>query len=183
MIRGERVSIRLFQEKDLDVYCRYISEIGEIGEFWPMHLYSEVSMRNRFKENGFWDQERGGSMAIADKDDELIGQLNLFKGIPYTDGFEIGYRMFRPEDRGKGYMTEALRLFTDYLFELKPINRLQVCFDLDNHASRIVAEKCGFISEGVLRGCIFHKGVYVDICITSMLRNEWVKRKSLPVSK
>ena len=72
-------------------------------------------------------------------------------------------------------MTEALRLFVDYLFELKPINRLQVCFDLDNHGSRIVAEKCGFIHEGVLRGCVFHKGAYVDICITSMLRNEWEK--------
>ncbi len=173
MIRGKKVSIRLFKEADMDEYLKCNAELAEIGEFWPIFLFPDNIMRQRFRDTGYWDTDKGGSMAIVDKDDKLIGQLNLFKGIHYTDGFEVGYRIFRPEDRGKGYMTEAVKMFVDYLFQLKPINRLQVCFDTGNLASKAVAEKCGFTIEGTLRGAVYHKGEFVDIHITSLLRNEW----------
>ena len=69
-------------------------------------------------------------------------------------------------------MTEAVRLFTDYLFDLHKINRIQLTAVVGNEGSKRVAEKCGFKSEGILRQAMFHTGRNVDIEMFSLLRDE-----------
>ena len=74
----------------------------------------------------------------------------------------------------KGLMTEALRVTIDTAFSLeRPLNRLFVKIDTRNGASIRIAEKLGLRSEGVLRQNRFHKGVFVDDAIYSLLREEW----------
>jgi ribosomal-protein-alanine N-acetyltransferase len=85
---------------------------------------------------------------------------------------EIAYIIWRPESRGKGYMAEAVRLFIDYLFDLHNIQRIQLTLMPANQASRRVAEKCGFKSEGILRQSFFQKGRFVDLELFSLLRDE-----------
>ncbi len=46
-----------------------------------------------------------------------------------------------------------------------------------NHASRRVAEKCGFKHEGVQRGIVFVAGEYVDCHSLSLLRSDWLAMK------
>ena len=87
-------------------------------------------------------------------------------------GYEIGYAIFRPEDRGKGYMTAALRIFSAYLFELKPVPRLQLGMFKGNAASRKVAERCGYQYEGTQRQGNFLRGQYHDRETFSLLRSE-----------
>jgi RimJ/RimL family protein N-acetyltransferase len=69
-------------------------------------------------------------------------------------------------------MTEALSLFVHYLFEAKKVNRLQLTVVVGNEASKRVAEKCGFRSEGILRQTMFHRGKYVDLEMFALLREE-----------
>ena len=87
-------------------------------------------------------------------------------------GYEVGYGIFRREDRGKGYATEALRIFSSYLFELKPIPRLHIATHVDNAAAQRVAEKCGYKLEGTLRQFAFLRGKYADYVQYSLLRDE-----------
>lgn len=75
-------------------------------------------------------------------------------------------------DKGKGYTTEALKIFTAYLFELKPIKRLEIQLSKDNIPSRKVAEKCGFVYEGLKRQSVFSRGKYEDSLLFSLLREE-----------
>ena len=56
----------------------------------------------------------------------------------------LGYIVWDPKDRGKGITTEAVQLFTKYLFDLKHIYRLQIQLQSDNIGSRRVAEKAQF---------------------------------------
>jgi RimJ/RimL family protein N-acetyltransferase len=72
-------------------------------------------------------------------------------------------------------MTEAVRLFTGYLFDLHKINRIQLTAVVGNVGSKRVAEKCGFKSEGVLRQAMFQMGKNVDIELFSLLRDEQPK--------
>ncbi len=111
-------------------------------------------------------------MAICSKDGRLLGSIFFFKPQGYIDGYEIGYRIFRPDERGKGLMTEALRIFSSYLFAIKPVNRLQLLVAEGNTGSWKVAEKCGFKKEGQLRNAMFIKGTYHDMRIYSLLRSE-----------
>jgi RimJ/RimL family protein N-acetyltransferase len=63
---------------------------------------------------------------------------------------EIGYWL-RSDVRGRGMMTRALRLAARWAFDEGGAARVQLRADIENTASRRVAEKVGFQLEGVLR--------------------------------
>jgi RimJ/RimL family protein N-acetyltransferase len=78
--------------------------------------------------------------------------LQFYRTGPGIHGYEIGYILHDEGDRGKGYASEAVRLFSDYLFEQRPgCHRLQLIIETWNAASARLAEACGYASEGTLR--------------------------------
>lgn len=171
MVEGKKINLRVIRECDLDELLRITSDISERGDFDSLQLAAEPTFRSRFRENGLWTEDFG-TMLITDKAGKLLGDITFFKGLRYCEGYEIGYRLFRKEDRGKGYMTEALRIFSAYMFSIKPIIRLQVnCFS-ENIPSRKTAEKCGFTYEGTMRKAVFCKGKYYDLDLLSIMRKE-----------
>jgi [ribosomal protein S5]-alanine N-acetyltransferase len=86
--------------------------------------------------------------------------------------WELGYLMFDRGSRNKGYMTEALALLARYLFATRNMRRLQLTVVVGNLASKRVAEKCGFTSEGVARKAVFLRGEHRDLDWFSLLREE-----------
>jgi RimJ/RimL family protein N-acetyltransferase len=91
---------------------------------------------------------------------------------------EIGYGIV-PSERGKGYGTEAIQLMVDYLFLSQNIFRLQARTDVRNKASQRVLEKASFRIEGTIRKSLFARGVLRDVCLYSILREEWKEPKIL----
>lgn len=67
--------------------------------------------------------------------------------IPF---FEIGYWL-RSAAEGKGYMTEAVQLLTDYAFDQLGARRVMLRIDERNQRSIAVAERLPFQREGTLR--------------------------------
>ncbi len=65
---------------------------------------------------------------------------------------EVGY-MTAPWARGRGYAGEAVLAVAGWLFE-QGFHRLQLRVAVDNPESRRVAEKAGFVREGVARACL-----------------------------
>jgi ribosomal-protein-alanine N-acetyltransferase len=175
MIKGEKINLRVVQEKDVDTLFDLWSDIENRGDFFPIFLSSESQFKKRFQETGFWDEEFG-RLLIVDKDDRILGSIWYFKSVPYFDALEIGYILFDQKSRSKGIMTEALSLFVRFLFETKKVYRLQLTVFVGNTASKKVAEKCGFISEGIARKAVFNKGKNVDLEWFSILRDEFMKQ-------
>jgi len=173
MIKGKKVILRNVEQEDMDDYYRLCNDMTEIGPYWPMQLRTKAQALESYNK-GLWT-EQFGQLLITNKENKKIGLIHYFKSIPYTVGYEIGYMIFRNEDRGKGYMSEALTLFRDYLFLSKPIPRLQLCFFIGNDPSIKVGEKNGFVYEGHLRKAAFHRGKHYDVLIYSLLREEWEK--------
>ena len=171
MIKGKLVNLRIIKQQDLEEIFSLKSDISERGEYWHSSLQSEQGFRKRYTDTGFWNDDFG-TMLITDKNEKIVGEITYFKGLWYMPGYEVGYQIYRNEGRGKGYITEALRLFTAYLFEAKPINRLEIEVSVGNVASRKVAEKCGFKYEGLKRQALFSRGKYEDIELLSLLRAE-----------
>jgi RimJ/RimL family protein N-acetyltransferase len=171
MIKGTHINLRVVQEKDLPVLFQFLSDIENRGDFYPVELTSEPKFRQNFSQTGFWTED-SGRLLIVDKGDTILGQILCFKSVPYFDALEIAYILFDAKSRGKGLMTEALTLFVRFLFETKKINRLQLTVFVGNTASKKVAEKCGFHSEGIARQAVFQKGKYMDLEWFSILRED-----------
>ena len=171
MLRGEVVNVRLVREADLDELFELWEDVRARGPYYPLGLTPAVVERRNFQETGFW-QDKMGRMVIEDKAGVLQGQISCFKPAVYMDALELAYIVLRQESRGKGYMTEAVRLFTDYLFDIHQIDRIQLTAMTGNIGSKRVAEKCGFQSEGILRSAFYQMGQPADIELFSLLRDE-----------
>ncbi|NGX43948.1 MAG: hypothetical protein K1060chlam3_00105, partial [Candidatus Anoxychlamydiales bacterium] len=94
----------------------------------------------------------------------------------FLDAQELKYIIFDEKNRGKGFMKEALKVFSSFLFSNRKINRLQLAIPDYHRASIAVAQKCGYIFEGIAREAIFSNGKYLDVCIYSLLRKENTQR-------
>ncbi|MFD2351764.1 GNAT family N-acetyltransferase [Nonomuraea ferruginea] len=60
----------------------------------------------------------------------------------------IGYSLL-PEFRGRGLMTRAVRLLSDWAFAHTSLHRLVAGTDAANLESQAVLERAGFVREGV----------------------------------
>ena len=169
MIHGEKITLRTVREADLDLLFNLWSDIANRGEYYPLDFPSQVDFKKRFHEHGLMEETKG-TLLICEED-RIVGSISFFPAS-YFNGFEIGYILFDTASRGKGYMTEALSLLSQHLFSMKKINRLQLTVIMGNTASKRVAEKCGFQSEGVVREAIFHRGENRDLELFSILRSE-----------
>jgi RimJ/RimL family protein N-acetyltransferase len=171
MLEGRNVILRLFSEDDLDEFLKLENTYAEMGEFAPIGFRLPIQFRKQFSETGGWDDNLG-RLLITGKQGRLLGQIMYIKEPSFQSGYEVGYVIFRREDRGHGYASEALRIFSAYLFGLKPIPRLQLSTHTDNIAARRVAEKCGYKLEGTMRQVYFTRGEYTDCVLYSLLRDE-----------
>ncbi len=171
MLVGEKVILRTVRESDLDTILELTADVRDAGDYWPVQLQSEQASRKRFQEDGWWSDEFG-VLLITDREDRILGQIVMFKATPYQNAYEFGYRLFRPDDRGKGYMPEAVSLAAAFLFATKRIDRIQATTLPGNEASQRVLEKCGFTFEGILRKALFHRGQSQDLRLYSILRED-----------
>lgn len=172
MLRGESVVLRPVRQRDLDeLYARH-ADVANRGLYFPTGVLSESQFRRQFEENGFWSKD-DGMLLIVDALDCNVGHIEFFKTVGYLDELELSYQIYEPEARGKGFATEAVGLLCGYLFGRLKTNRLRLVIHPENHASRRVAEKCGFRREGAARGAWYHQGQNHDVEIYALLRHEF----------
>jgi RimJ/RimL family protein N-acetyltransferase len=146
------------------------------GAYNPCRLVSPHAVQKRFHDNGFSSDENE-TLLVCDESGAVIGDVMHFPAKRYTTAREVGWRIHDPAHRNRGYATEAVTALVDYLFRSYPMNRIECNTSTENHASLRMAQKCGFVREGVLRGLVFVGGVYLDDVVLSILRSEWEKSK------
>ncbi len=74
---------------------------------------------------------------------------------------------------GKGYMSEALKPVLYCGFETLSLNRIYAYHMVRNPASGKVLQKNGFKLEGLLRQRIRKWGIFENVILLSILRQEW----------
>ena len=76
---------------------------------------------------------------------------------------------------GKGYGEEMLRLLLKWAFVDMGCERVTLDHFTGNIIARKLYEKIGFVSEGVMRHSGKKNGKYVDLCLMSILKDEYFK--------
>ena len=164
----------MFKEDHLTEYSEIINNLSHMSAYWPATIQPAAKLKKEFDENGFWKDDYK-LLLLTDNEGNLIGEVDTFKTSPNLKGPEVGFRIFKQEDYGKGFMTEALQLFSAYLFQAdSTILRLTLLIHSGNAASLRVAEKCGYKREGTLRNAWidYADGTSHSDEILSLLRNE-----------
>jgi len=81
---------------------------------------------------------------------EIVGATGLHRTVWTTPKTEIGY-WGRVSRARKGFVGEAVGALADYAFAHVGAVRIEIVTDEENVASRRVAERCGFVLEGIMR--------------------------------
>ena len=106
-------------------------------------------------------------------DDRLVGSASL-RWIRWTHGaglIQLG--IGQPDDRGKGYGSEALKLILHYAFDELNLHRVgAVTFEYNAGALRFL-ERAGFVVEARRRQALNRNGRRWDALMLGLLRDEW----------
>ena len=117
---------------------------------------------------GLADGSQAG-FAIETQDDRaFLGFVALVRYDAEAREGEIGY-IVAPAARGRGVAGRAVGLLTDWCLHVVGLERLELRIDVANVPSVRVAEKLGYVRDGVLRSAHFKHGVRVDLAVYSRL--------------
>ncbi|RFS83138.1 N-acetyltransferase [Actinomadura spongiicola] len=174
-LEGERLVLRPF---GLDDAAPLIEVIRAGEDFLPPNFPGvlEAEPIAWFLREGVHNVQRYGLgvhlAAIGRDGGDLLGTIGLFKvNRDHLTG-EVGYGM-RPGARGRGYATEALSLVTDWALRECGLFRVELRAMVTNHASVRVAEKAGYVREGVARGAERDaEGVHQDMIVFSRIAGD-----------
>jgi RimJ/RimL family protein N-acetyltransferase len=154
-LNGEHVLVRPYRAEDAEDLRTAVEESREHLRPWlpfaDLHQTVEetrdwilrgVAKRILREEipGGIWERQSG----------RFLGGLGLHPRNWYTGYFEVGYWV-RPSAEGHGYVSEAVRLVTDYLFAHLEATRVEIRCNALNTRSANVARRLGFVQEGYLR--------------------------------
>jgi ribosomal-protein-serine acetyltransferase len=117
------------------------------------------------------EQEGSGLSRGILLDDRLAGvvEISIDKA---NRSAALGYWLDEAAE-GKGLVTAAVAALAHHGFERWQLVRLEIRADVDNRASRAVAERLGFTYEGTLRQAYHVTGErYSDDAVYSMLASE-----------
>ena len=177
MLEGKNVNLRIIEREDMPLAHEWMNDPKFTGEFIGLmqmtkEEFEKMETSSPFEMKGFFIEKKDGTKI------GLIFHFTQYLGL--GELLEIGY-MMNPNERGKGYCTEAAQLMVDYLFLSKDINRVQAVISTGNKASERVLEKAGFTREGTIRRHI--RGARRDAYLYSILREEWKEPKTLTKSR
>ncbi|MGK7951374.1 MAG: GNAT family N-acetyltransferase [Xenococcaceae cyanobacterium] len=125
-------------------------------------------------------QKAGSSVTFAIElkaDAKLIGIAELRDIEPEHSVAELSYWL-AVTAWGKGYMSEAIEPVLDFGFETLSLNRIYAYHMARNPASGKVLQKNGFQTEGLLRQRVRKWGVFEDVILLSILRQDWKNNQS-----
>jgi ribosomal-protein-serine acetyltransferase len=108
---------------------------------------------------------------------KLAGVIGQHYVDPLNRRTEVGY-WIDAAHQGRGIVTRATACLTDYAFREQDCNRVILHCAAGNLKSRAVAERLGFVQEGILREAEWLYDHYVDLVVYSMLKRTWMIGKS-----
>ncbi|MFR9673911.1 GNAT family N-acetyltransferase [Streptomyces sp. TR06-5] len=181
----ERLELRPFRSADVDDVAAACQD-PEIARWIPIPVPYGREDALEFVERispGGWREDTMYNFGVFTRDTRsLVGSMGLVRLAELrapTHQAEIGFWTAKPQRR-KGYTEEAARAVIRWAFEDLGVERLEWVATAGNTASRAVAEKLGFVMEGLQRAKIVHRGVRRDAWHGALLPTDWDRSLHTP---
>ncbi|HEX9977930.1 MAG TPA: GNAT family protein [Acidimicrobiia bacterium] len=177
-----RLELRPFRRRDIDAVLAAIDDSLSELEVWlpwahPGYGRSEA-MRFLRDSGAAWAEGRAFDFAVRPRDDpgHHLGNISVWPTSQRERAGEIGY-WIRSDATGKGIATEAAARVTDIAFSELALHRVTLRIAVGNRASERIAEKLGYVHEGLLREEVLVRGTWLDHTLWAMLEDEYQRRR------
>lgn len=106
------------------------------------------------------------------ENDDIVGRIGLSPINKANKIANIGYWLAAGAT-SKGIITNAVKKMLHIGFTELQLNRLEIKAAVENYKSRAIAEKSGFIFEGILRQAELVNNRYYDLALFSLLKEAY----------
>ena len=171
-LQTERLILRRFQLEDAQaMYTNWACD-PEVTRYltWEPHVSPDAT-RELLRDWTAKYEDPTYYNWLIELDGVPIGNVSVVRINEKSLHAELGYCMGKLW-WNKGLMTEAVTAVTRFLFEEVGVHKLKIRHLVKNPGSGRVAQKCGFIREGILREEYLSDGVYMDVAVYGKLDNE-----------
>jgi RimJ/RimL family protein N-acetyltransferase len=154
-IETERLILRAVKSHDgPEAFEAVVESVNELKPWMPWvhpEPLLESSIRFHAEAQAKWYSREMLDFQWHDKaTGRLIGKGGFHTINWAVPKLEIGYWV-RTSMTGKGYCCEAVNALVAFAQKELSAKRLEICSDPRNKKSRAVAERCGFVLEGILK--------------------------------
>ena len=171
-LQGTRCVVRQWQMGDADALVRHADNINvarQLRDRFP-HPYTRANASLFLK--AATSAAEPSNLAI-DVNGEAAGAIGYVPGMDVERySAEIGYWLGESY-WGRGIVTEALQLVTEYVFTTGNLLRLFALPFADNVASMRVLEKAGYVREATLRSSSVKYGRPRDQALYARVNEHW----------
>ncbi|MBO6047692.1 MAG: GNAT family N-acetyltransferase [Erysipelotrichaceae bacterium] len=174
-----RLLLRQFKVEDAEPAFRNWCNDEKVTRYltWAPHQTIKVTNEVLKEWSSHYEECDFYQWAIVLKDiNEPIGSISIVNYDDQTNAVEIGYCIGQ-QWWHQGITSEAFSVLIDYFFTVLKANRIQAKHDIDNPRSGSVMKRCGLTYEGTLRQAALSNNGIADVCVYSLLRDEWLKTK------
>ncbi|MBK8020275.1 MAG: GNAT family N-acetyltransferase [Chloroflexi bacterium] len=174
----ERLILRARQPGDGRMVYEAVVESFAMLSIWmdwakSMPTLAESENFGRESAQRFLYREELNYILLRKPDLLVVGALGVHHIRWNVPAFELGY-WGRTRTSGNGYITEAVRVMTRYLFDTLGAERVEIRCDSRNERSAAVARRSGYPQEAVLRReARANDGQLRDTLVFAMLREDY----------
>jgi ribosomal-protein-serine acetyltransferase len=175
LLVDQHIQLRELSHIDVaDIFSTIDSERAYLGEWLPfVEFTQEMAFTHSFVD-AYLQSDRSSPTFVILFDNTFAGLIGLKDTDKLNCKTEIGYWLSE-KYQGKGIVTRSAAKLIEYAFENLNINRIQVRAATGNTKSQRVAERLGFVFEGIERNGEKHARGYVDLNVYSLLKSEFKK--------
>ena len=169
-VNASGVMLRPIELKDTPLIVQWRNQ-----EDVRRNLYIQTDLTPEMHEKWYHTRVATGQCAqfIIECEAGPIGTVFLKNIDTELQKAEFGIFLGNGDCRGKGYGSAAAAQIVTYGFTKLALNRIYLSVFMSNPAAIRSYEKVGFRHEGVLRQDFKNQDGFVDVCLMSILKEEW----------
>lgn len=171
-LETERLRLRKLKIEDADAMYTYASN-DDVTKYvlWDSHTSPEQTKQFlQFMIDKYEQENYAWAVTLKDSD-AFIGTIDYVMLDNNERIGEIGYALSHLY-WGKGYMSEAAKAIIHFGFTELQLERIQARCFAENVGSERVMQKACMVYEGTMRKAKFSKGMYHDLKMYSIIREE-----------
>ena len=174
-LKTNRLILKKISYDDLNDYAEW-----KMQEIYHEHLPSRAKTKEEYKKSidaivkNYQDKESSNLVWGVFYNNKLIGTVSIEDWNLTHKYCEIGWGL-NPNFQKQGFAYEATTRLINYIFEKSDINRISIVIWDNNLSSKKLAQKLGFVQEGIERKARFKNNKFIDLYCYGLLREEWKK--------
>ncbi|MEZ4563752.1 MAG: GNAT family protein [Thermomicrobiales bacterium] len=172
--QGPRVRLRAFEAEDWETYHAWNMDDEQARNLDQIHLPQSAATARQWAEREAARGPDGDNyrFVIENEHGEVVGDLSTHDCDPRVGAFSYGISI-RPDQRGKGYASEAIPLVLRYYFQERRYQKATVTIFSFNEPSVRLHERLGFQLEGRIRRTAYTAGAHHDALIYGLTAEEF----------